>query len=347
MPLKIVWRKGIAQVHGTLGGSRIRESLGTSDPKEAERKLVQIQSRLHRAEVFGEASVTTFASACSLYLEQGGDATYLKPIIEAFGMRLLSSIKPGEIHDLAKKIKPDAKASTRNRHVVVPCRAVINFAAERGLCPHIRVKGFKEAKVIRHAVDREWIDKFMAHAPHRHLGLLALFMFTTGARISEAVRLTPGDVDLTGLKATLGKTKNGNPRVYHLTRELADQMRALPPKLVRDGSWRVFGYLTRNAPQEAWEATIKRAKLPYACRHEAGRHSFATQMIVRSGKDIKTTMDLGGWESAASVMKYVHSENLEAVAEDVFGAGDNSKDQAGSGTKLTHPYNLKVVNLKK
>jgi integrase len=254
MSLKIVWRKGVAQVHGTHGGSRIRESLGTRDPKEAEKKLVQIQSRLHRAEVFGEASVTTFASACTLYIEQGGDATYLKPILEAFGMRLLSSIKPGEIHDLAKRLKPDAKASTRNRHVVVPCRAVINFAAERGLCPNIRVKGFKEAKVIRKAVDREWIDKFMAHAPHHHLGSLALFMFTTGARISEAVRLTPDDVDLAGLKATLGKTKNGNPRVYHLTRELADRMRALPPRLVRDGSWRVFGNMRRGTRLK-WRGT--------------------------------------------------------------------------------------------
>jgi len=347
MSLKIVWRKGFAQVYGTHGGIRIRESLGTRDPKEAERKLVKIQSRLHRAEVFGEASVATFASACNLYLEQGGDATYLKPIIEAFGMRLLSSIKPGEIHDLAKKLKPDAKASTRNRHVISPCRAVINFAAERGLCSHIRVKGFKEAKVIRKAVDRDWIDKFMAHAPHRHLGLLALFMFTTGARISEAVRLTPDDVDLAGLKATLDKTKNGNPRVYHLTRELADQMRSLPPKLVRDNSWRVFGYMTRNAPQAAWDGTVKRAKLPYACRHEAGRHSFATQMIVRGGKDIKTTMDLGGWESSASLMKYLHSENLGGVAEGVFGASSDSQDQASSDTKLAHTYNLKLANLKK
>ena len=122
------------------------------------------------------------------------------------------------------------------------------------------------------------------------------------------MRLTPDDVDLAGLKATLGKTKNGNPRVYHLTRELADKCRALPPKRVRDGSWRVFGYMTRNAPQEAWDSTIKRAELPYVCRHEAGRHSFATQMIVRKGKDIKTTMDLGGWESSTSLMKYLHSE---------------------------------------
>jgi hypothetical protein len=97
----------------------------------------------------------------------------------------------------------------------------------------------------------------------------------------------------------------------------------------------------------AWDNTVKRAGLPYACRHEAGRHSFATQMIVRKGKDIKTTMDLGGWESAASLMKYLHSENLDAVAEDVFGSGDNSKAKAGSDTKLAHTYNLKVVNLKK
>jgi hypothetical protein len=109
----------------------------------------------------------------------------------------------------------------------------------------------------------------------------------------------------------------------------------------------ISAYMTRNAPQVAWDATVERAKLPYACRHEAGRHSFATQMIVRSGKDIKTTMDLGGWENASSLMKYIHSENLDAVAEDVFGASDNGKGQAEIDTKLAHPYNLKVVNLKK
>jgi integrase len=259
-------------------------------------------------------------------------------------MRVLSSIKPGEIHDLAKRLKPDAKASTRNRHVIVPCRAVINYAAERGLCPHIRVKGFREAKVIRKAVDREWIDKFMAHAPHRHLGLMALFMFTTGARISEAIRLTPDDVDLVGLKATLGKTENGNPRVYHLTRELADEMHSLPPKRVKDGSWRVFGYMTPGAPQEAWENTVKRARLPYASRHEAGRHSFATEMIVRRGQDVKTTADLGGWEDPTLLMRrYVHSEKLDDVAERVFGR-DNGQ---ASATKVAHPSNLKVVGVKK
>lgn len=339
MSLKIVWRQGVAQVHGTHGGSRIRESLGTRDPKEAERKFVEIQARLHRAEVFGAASVTTFAAACSLYVEQGGDVTYLKPVLEAFGTRLLSSIKPGDVRDLAKRLKPDAKASTRNRHVIVPCRAVINFAAERGLCAHVRVKGFKEAKVIKTAVDRQWIDTFMRYAPHRSMGVLALFMFTTGARISEAVRLTPDDVNLDALKATLGVTKNGNPRVYHLTRELADEMRALTPRKVKDGSWRVFGYFKAGCTQAAWERTVARAGLPYASRHEAGRHSFATEMIVRKNVDVKTTADLGGWEDPSLLIRrYAHSEKLDEVAERVFGRD--------IGTKLTHASNLKLVKLK-
>ena|SRR5208337_1239187 len=105
--------------------------------------------------------------------------------------------------------------------------------------------------------------------------------------------------------------------------------------------------MTPGAPQEAWENTVKRAKLPYACRHEAGRHSFATQMMVRNKMDIKTTMDLGGWENAASLMKYLHSENLNTVAEEVFGHEEPANSTASAGTKLAHPLNLKVANSKK
>ena len=55
--------------------------------------------------------------------------TYLAPILKEIGTRLLSSIKPGDVQDLAKRLKPNCMALTRNRHVIVPCRAVINFAA--------------------------------------------------------------------------------------------------------------------------------------------------------------------------------------------------------------------------
>ena len=264
-------------------------------------------------------------------------------------MRLLNSIKPGEIHDLAKKVKPDAKASTRNRHVIVPCRAVINFAAERGLCPHIRVKGFKEAKVIRQAVDREWIDKFMAHAPHRHLGLLALFMFMTGARVSEAVQLTPDDIDLNQSPGYAWQDQERQSARLSPYARACGSLRSLPPKRVADGSWRVFGYMTRNAPARAWDDTIKRAKMPYAFGMRPDGTGSRREMIVRSGKDTKTTTDLGGLENASSLLiaPVVHSEKLDDVAEGVFGASGNSQDQASSDTNLTHTYNPKVAQPEK
>jgi integrase len=339
MSIKITWRNGWAHLTGTHGGRRIRESLGTRSAEEADRKRAEIESRINRAEIYGEESVATFAEACELYLGQGGEATYLEPILKEFGRRRLSTIKSGEIRDLAKRLKPDCKASTLNRQVIVPARAVINFAAERGLCNHIRVKMFKEAKVLKRAIDQTWIDRFMQHAPHRHLGLLAEFMFVTGARVSEAVALTPADLDLGGGKATLGRTKNGNPRVYYLTQELVAELRTLPPKKVKDGTWRVFGYLVPLSLWRAWKATCERAGITYVSRHEAGRHSFATTMMVRNKVDIKTTAELGGWEDTKSLMKYLHPENLDKVAEGVFGRSPD--------TKLTRANNLKVARRKK
>ena len=72
MPLKIKWIKGVAHVHGTVAGRRIRKGLGTRDPQLAEHQRAQIEGRLLRASIYGEESEITFAEACLKYLEEGG-----------------------------------------------------------------------------------------------------------------------------------------------------------------------------------------------------------------------------------------------------------------------------------
>jgi hypothetical protein len=59
-------------------------------------------------------------------------------------------IKPGDIKDLAVKLYPDEKASTRNCSVIRPAAAIINYAAQLGLCHPIKIKIFPEARVVRH-----------------------------------------------------------------------------------------------------------------------------------------------------------------------------------------------------
>jgi hypothetical protein len=132
--LEIVWRNGIAQLHGTPPGEpRIRKSLRTRDPDQAEQYRVAEEARLARTAIYGAEQETTFAQAAVLYqLEKGPGQRYLKPIIEHFGDRRIATIKPGEIRKLAKDVFPNAKASTRNRSVVKPARAIIKLRRRFG-----------------------------------------------------------------------------------------------------------------------------------------------------------------------------------------------------------------------
>jgi hypothetical protein len=64
--------------------------------------------------------------------------------------------------------------------------------------------------------------------------------------------------------------------------------------------------------------------------HEAGRHSFATEALIRRGIDPVTTARLGGWRNRTLLMQtYAHAEDLGAIAEKVFGQTD---------TPLTQPH---------
>jgi integrase len=231
-------------------------------------------------------------------------------------------ITPGEIKDLACKLYPNAGPATRNRQVIAPARAIINFAAERGLCPPIRVRNLPVPKVPRPAGDREWIDAFRAHCPSPHLRTLILFMFVTGARVGEAVKLAPGHLDLETMSARIQDTKNGDPRTAYLTDELVAELRALEPRRIHygRGPLRVFGYSDRRSFHALWDRTIEAAGIKRLTPHEAGRHGFGTEMIVRKRVDVATTAEMGGWRDPRVLLEtYAHPENLSDVAEAMFG----------------------------
>ncbi len=68
MPLHIVWRHGVAYLHGTVEGQRIRRSASTRDPEIAKRVRVETEARLMRVALYGLEAEATFADACILYL---------------------------------------------------------------------------------------------------------------------------------------------------------------------------------------------------------------------------------------------------------------------------------------
>lgn len=316
MPLELKSRRGIWYVCGTVASQRYRRSTGTGDKALAEQVRAETEARLVRASIYGAEAVATFAEAAALYQRDRGSERRLVPLIKEFGARRLVTIRPGEIRSLAVRLYPAAKAATQNRQVLTPARAVINYAADMGLGPPIRLKPFKAAAVVRHAVDRAWLDAFRAAASHR-LGTLALLMFTTGARLGEALELEWRHVDLVGKVAMIPEQKNGDPRLLYLTDEVVAGLRLLPMAQAQVFAWAPS---TRKWIGQLWAAACTRAGIAYRTRHEAGRHSFATEMIVRQRRDVATTAKLGGWRSPRVLLdRYAHAEALGAVADEVFG----------------------------
>lgn len=322
MPLKVVWRDGFAHLHGTIAGQRIRESARTRDEKIAEHVRAEREARLTKASIYGADNEATFADACVLYLKEGKRRRYTVPLIKAFGHRRLATIKPGELRAFATKIYPEAKNSTRNTCVLKPARAIMNFASEHGLCAPMRVKGFYEAAVERPAADRAWIDAFMAAATDRRLRVLCLFMWVTGERIGACMKLEPKHFDLDNKRGVGPPGKNGDPAIYYLTDELVREMRLLPPRRINYGRGpeRIFGWADKQGPDKPWRATCARAGIPRLTPHEAGRHGFGTETVVRQGVDVVTAAKLGRWKDPTILLRrYAHAKGLGVTAEAVFG----------------------------
>jgi hypothetical protein len=342
MPLELIWRGGIAYIHGTVDGKRIRRSLKTRDPEIAAARRAQEETRLYRAAIYGVENETIFADACVQYLKhQAPKRHYLTPIIQKIGKQRLSQITGGQIRILAKQLYPEHKPQTWNRQVLVPVSAVINFAHELGMCPPIRLKRFPSRdKKIKRAVDRAWIDRFRKHAVTPYVAAYALFIHTTAARSTEAMMLRPADLDL---HRRYGQsrivTKNGHRREFWLTEEMAEELKRLPPKQIRwgkyKGEWRVFGWADCKGPIEPWKESCRRAGLDYVSPYEAGRHSFATEGITRQERNPVMVAMVGNWKDTRALLEnYAHPEDMEGFAEEVYGAKPTQNRHSKQGRKL-------------
>jgi integrase len=259
-----------------------------------------------------------------MYEADGGCSRFNDRLLEYFGKERVRDITGPKVREAARKLYPRASFETWNRQVITPARAIINHIAEAGHGRPIRIKRFtaKDRGVIQpapyeaKAIDRVWIDAFREQASNRYISALALFMFTTATRIGEATLLEPGDLRLQqGIALSPCEiTKNGERAEIQLTTEMVVELANLTP---RNG--RVFGYASRHSVYGPWETACRKAEIEYIPPHQAGRHSFATEMITRNGKDVATTADLGRWKDRRTLHnRYAHGEGHREAIEEVF-----------------------------
>lgn len=337
MPLEIYDRDGWWWFKGRIdrlpAGKYYRQSSGvpiTAPKRDAEAAVAAFETREIKRDIVGVERTLSFADAVLLYPANPMEAGDLAKILAHLEDRSCASITPQEVRNLGGVLYPDGSTDTWQRHVVTPVRAVINNAHDLGKCPPIRIKSYskqerlkqdrvrgKKSRVEKEPGSWEWLMAFRAKA-NRYQAAMAHFMFVTGARISQAAALLPSDLDLQNARVWMPEAKGMEAQWVDIPMDLVVELANLRPRRPRQGPHgktrmkeaRVFGYASKDGVYKAWKTACKKAGITEIMPHAAGRHGFATEMLVRQRLDARTVAKAGRWADLALMQKtYMHDED--------------------------------------
>lgn len=322
MPLKLYRRGKIWHYRGTVAGRLLRGSTKTASKETAQRIAAKREQETWNG-YLDPRSTLTFAQASMLYRHAEKSDRFLRKIEDYWRDTPVKEITPGAIRAAAISLYPNAGPATRNRQAIVPTQAVINHAAEHELCPRVRVARFETKRQEKEPATWEWVRSFMAAAKKPNLAALACFMYLTGARISQALRVQWSDVDFQSGKVLIRATNKGDDdRRAHMPSELIAAFANIPGE--RAGP--VFGFRSRGNCRTQWNGAIRRAEIKHLSYHGC-RHGFATGLLDQGVSPI-TVAKRGGWKSARHVFEtYGHDVAEEQVTNLLTGTKSTRKER--------------------
>jgi integrase len=203
--------------------------------------------------------------------------------------------------------------STLNRYRAA-LGSLVKFARQRRLVPRgwtsplVGIDQLPENPGRMVYLTADQIDRLMACARlarWRALPALVLMAFTTGLRRGSLLSLRWRDVDLRDQRATVARTKNGQPIVAHLTGRMVVELRSIGPK---EPDTLVFGCASGcDRPHNfdaAFQRALKDAGLPPIRFHDL-RHSCASHLAAK-GASAPLLADVLGHTTLRMVSRYAH-----------------------------------------
>lgn len=249
--------------------------------------------------------------------------------LSAAGRESVDQVTETDVEDYLTTIRTGsdgraALSATSAARAVVAARGWHKFCVLEGLAPDDPARAVRPPRQdqrLPKAISTDEVERLLDAAslgdgpvPLRDRALLEL-LYSTGARISEAVGLDVDDLDLTPGRAAVRLFGKG--RKERVVPVGAYAVEALESYLVRSrpalatagrGGSRVF-LNTRGAPlsrQSAWavlHTAAERAGLPAAVSPHTLRHSFATHLLS-GGADVRVVQELLGHASVTTTQLY-------------------------------------------
>lgn len=297
------------RVSGTEHGVRINRSTQTASKSEALRFLAKWRADAqHHALSDRSTKPLTFSGAATAYLNSGGEAQFLRPLVLQFGEKPIASITQADIDNAAVALYPAAGAPTRNRAVYTPISAIMRHA---GITLALRRPKGSLGPPRSHWLRPEQAFALLASAReiNERFGAMLTFLLYTGCRLSDALRLEWPDVDFARGVALLRDTKNGTSITVHMTPEIVAALANLPR------GRRVFA-MSKCGRIYTWLAEAeKRAglALPPRSAFHILRHTHAVYRRLYTGADTSALVATGLWKSRNAAAVYEHIDTSEEM----------------------------------
>ena len=283
-------------------------------PLEAEtRPAAKKEAELYIAGVKGRpaGSPVDFAHAARAYMEwkkpRRDDVKWIENLIGWMGQRDIREIKGIDIQQAAAALCPHVQPETQIRYVYTPCSSILHYAAEQDWCVYRRVRRPSFSRRSKKSPASETTMRLLLSNTTGYQHLLLGWLYETGQRIGDSLRLMRTDLELAKGIARINSSKTDDRGEIGISHGLAAMLNAAPHL----PTGRVFPWRDRHGVYRWLRPLCKRLGVSYT-PHQS-RHAMATDLRAL-GYDMKAISERGLWRDERSAARYVHHRST-AVGE--------------------------------
>ena len=322
---------------------RCRQSLGTRNRREAERREVELRLKLEQPPQEGKRKKRAAFSGFAKHWLDNYVAILCKPatlrsykqalrvhLVPFFQDRELREISPEEVSLMVAKLHRGGSAPKHINNIKGVLSSMFTKAIEWGYAeqnPARMVKALRYRKPDVDFWESEQSEAFLAKVRELRPRWYPFFLcaLRTGMRMGELVGLEWGDVDFVIGELHINKSYSHG----HLTTPKSGRSRRVPmtPELIRalkahrhvNGElvfpWSDGSYLPNNRIKHPFWTCIKAAGVKKIRFHDL-RHTFASQLVMK-GAPMRVVQELLGHSTLQMTMRYAHlspSAKTDAVA---------------------------------
>jgi len=271
---------------------------------------------------------------------------YLDWWVNELGLDVLADIQLADVEKTIRELLDRGDYAPKSIALrVEPLKSLCLWAVRRGYAPHDPLAALAKLDARprdphRALTENEATRLLEAAPPHRQLWYEVAM--STGYRVSELRSLRVRDLDMNGLSLPLSAdyTKNRKDARQPITRQLAERLFVLAKGKPADAP--LLGIPSSKA-WKGFKADLRAARIPVETSEgKASWHSlrkYFVNVLVRSGTDVKTLMELARHSSASLTMEVYASAEPKRLRAAVEAAAQHISRQKNGSPCCTYGAN--------